>query len=170
MSDDTYDILRRAILQALGPRPTPERRRQIAADLRSLAEQQQRMAEKAEREHQHLDKPAAQRPPTRLGRTPGTFIRIGREQDPLTGIMRLRLSLGQQIWTDLGSPKRIVVQQVGEEIWIVPDNGNSGHRLTIEARLPNCVIDYAGPLARLTPGRYAATIRAGALVVGQRLG
>jgi hypothetical protein len=48
MSSDSYDILRRAVVEALGPRATPERRRQIAAELRALAEQQERMAERAE--------------------------------------------------------------------------------------------------------------------------
>src|SRR5690349_3119018 len=110
MSDDTYDILRRAILQALGPRPTPERRRQVALDLHSLAEQQQRMAEKAEQGQQLAAERGTQREPhAPSGRTPGTFIRIGQEQDPLTGVVRVRLSLGQQIWSDLGGPKRIAV-------------------------------------------------------------
>src|SRR3954454_3988845 len=46
MPEDSYDILRRALLDALGPRPSAERRRKVAADLRTLAEQQERMADR----------------------------------------------------------------------------------------------------------------------------
>jgi hypothetical protein len=61
MSSDSYDILRRAVVEALGPRATPERRRQIAAELRALAEQQERMAERAETQPASDANPAARR-------------------------------------------------------------------------------------------------------------
>jgi hypothetical protein len=36
--------------------------------------------------------------------------------------------------------------------------------------LPGCIVPDGTPLDRLAPGRYAATLRAGALVVGARSG
>ncbi len=174
MTDDTYDLLRRAVTQALGARPAPERRRQIAADLRALAEQQERMAATAETKQASRSsaglpgaQPKAQ--PTQR-HTPGAYVRIGHEQDPHTGAVRFRISLGRQIWADVGGPDRIDVQRVGADIWIVPATGNTGHPLSTGDYLPNCVLTSAGPLARLAPGRYAATLHAGAIVIGERLG
>ena len=165
MPQDSYDILRRALIEALGPRPAPERRRQVAADLRSLAEQQERMATSAERRASPTERPAA----AGAGRTPGAYIRVGREPDPQTGAMRVRLSLGKQIWFDLGSPERIDVQRAGPEIWIVAVKGSAGYLVGTGGSLPSCIVGSADPLAGLAPGRYAASLRAGALIVGERI-
>ena len=166
MPDDSYDILRRAMLQALGARPAPERRRQIAADLRALAEQQERMAAATETDQASRATPSA---PEAQRRPAGTYIRIGREQDPHTAAVRLRVSFGRQIWADFGAPERIEVQRVGAEIWIVPAAGGTGYPISTDAYLPNCLLDNSGPLARLAPGRYAVRLHAGAIVVGERL-
>lgn len=172
MADDTYDMLRRAVVQALGPRPSPDRRRQVAVDLRALADQQERLAATAER-----DRPARaegqtsrREEPSQPRRTPGAFVRIGHEPDPQTGARRIRLSLGRQCWSDLGSPERIDLQRVGADIWVVPVTGRAGHRLSLGGGLPSCLIDDDAPAARLAPGRYAATLQAGAIVVGERVG
>ena len=171
MPDDSYDILRRALLDALGPRPSAERRRQVAADLRALAEQQERMAARETptgsntRDRQPRAEPAG----ARAAATAGFYVRLKPEQDPHTGVLRVRVSLGQQIWVAIGSPERIEVQRVGANVWIVPAAGAAGTRLAIGAGLPSCVIDRAGPLAQLPPGRYAATVQAGALVIGERV-
>lgn len=164
MSDEIYNQLRRAVLEVLGAKPAPERRRQVAADLRALAEQQERMAATAE---QRPSQSAASAKPVRV---PGAYVRIGREQDPLTGALRLRVTLGQQIWADIGSPERVDIQRVGGDIWIVPASGGAGHELVFGFGLPSCVVESAGPLGRLAPGRYSATIHAGAIVVGGRIG
>jgi len=169
MPENSYDILRRALLDALGPRPSADQRRQIAADLRALAEQQERMADR--------DTPAAPRAGDKLPQTSqvvgkastrlaGYYVRIRPEQDPFTGVMRIRVSLGLPIWIALGSPERIEVQRTGSNIWIVPAVGAAGNQLTIGAGLPSCVMDSTGPLAQLVPGRYAATLQAGAIVIG----
>lgn len=164
MNSESYDILRRAVVEALGARPAPERRRQIAAELRALAEQQERMAERAE----------MQRPPDpperRTERAAGMYIRIRHEPDPRTGARRIRLLFGKQIWFDLGSPERIVIQRVGSETWIVESKGASGLRVETGVGLPGCIVPDGTPLDRLAPGRYAATLRAGALVIGMREG
>jgi hypothetical protein len=167
MAEDTYDLLRRAIVQILGPRPLPERRRQVAADLRALAEQQERMAATADAAVEPSSQHAAH---TTSRREPGQYVRLGHEQDAHTGVLRLRVSLGRQIWYDIGSPERIDVQRTGAEIWIIPAKGGAGYQLITGVGLPSCVIDRAGPLAHLAPGRYAASLRAGAIVIGARLG
>jgi hypothetical protein len=164
MSSDSYDILRRAVVEALGPRATPERRRQIAAELRALAEQQERMAERAETQ------PASDATGRRAGHAAGTYIRIRHEPDPHTGARRIRLLFGKQVWFDLGSPERIIIQRVGAEIWIVASKGEGGLRVETDVGLPGCIVPDGTPLDRLAPGRYAATLRAGALVVGARSG
>jgi hypothetical protein len=168
MSQDSYDILRRAVVEALGSRPAPERRRQIAADLRALAEQQERMAER--------DEARAKEPPPRAidgtgraQRPVGFYVRLKHEQDPHLPIVRLRVSLGGAIWAALGSPERIEIQRVGPNVWIVPSTSKAAHELDTRGSLPSCVVDLSGPLGQHAPGRYAATIHAGALVVGERL-
>jgi plasmid stabilization system protein ParE len=163
MNSDSYDILRRAVVEALGPRATPERRRQIAAELRALAEQQERMAERAETQ------PASDATGRRTEHAAGMYIRIRHESDPLTGARRIRLLFGKQIWFDLGSPERIAIQPAGTEIWIVEAKGRSGLRVETDVGLPGCVVPDGTPLERLAPGRYAATLRAGALVIGARI-
>jgi hypothetical protein len=163
MSHDSYDILRRALIEALGPRPSPERRRQIAADLRSLAEQQERMATSAERQPETGGRAHAS------GRTPGMYIRVGREPDPQTGAMRVRLSLGKQVWFALGSPERVEVQRTGPRIWVVEAKGGGGYPVSTAGSLPSCIIAADDPLAGLAPGRYATAMLAGAAVVGEQL-
>jgi hypothetical protein len=165
MPDETYDILRRALLSALGPRPTAERRRQVAADLRALAEQQERMAA-AERRAATPEHPV---PAEKPGRPAGFYVRINQEQEPRTGALRLRLSIGRQIWSEIGAPARVDVQRTGGEIWVVPAKGAAGYELATGIGLPSCVLSPTGPLAQLAPGRYAATLRAGAIVIGARV-
>jgi hypothetical protein len=168
MDRDSYDILRRALVEALGPRPTPERRRRVAADLRALAEQQERMAER--------DTERASQPPgiaDGTGKTPpraaGFYVRIKHEQDPHINVIRIRVSLGHAAWAAIGNPDRIDIQRVGPNIWIVPANGPAGHRLDTGAGLASCLVDMAGPLGQVLPGRYAAMLHAGAIVIGERL-
>jgi len=165
MSGDSYDILRRAVVEALGARPSPERRRQVAADLRALAEQQERMA--ARDEQAASGEPAAVRA---RARAPGMYVRVSLEPDALTGAPRLRLSFGRQIWLEFGAPERIALQPTAGELWIVEAKGKSGYPVSTAGSLPSCLVDVAGPASRLAPGRYAAHIRAGALVVGERIG
>ncbi|MGQ9548109.1 MAG: hypothetical protein ACUVSY_04680 [Roseiflexus sp.] len=164
MSSDSYDILRRAVVEALGPRATPERRRQVAAELRALAEQQERMAQRAE------EQPSRGGSARRTDRAVGMYIRIRHESDPHTGARRIRLLFGEQAWFDLGSPQRIVIQRVGAEIWIVASKGKDGLRVETNAGLPGCIVPDGTPLDRLAPGRYAATLRAGALVIAAHSG
>jgi hypothetical protein len=170
MTSETYDQLRRALLQVLGPKPSPERRRQIASDLRALAEQQERMAARDEQ-------PSAAQSPGRTrhpvpqedpNRTAGMYVRISHEPDRITGERRVRLSIGRQVWYDLGSPERITVQRTGTEIWIEPTTARAAYQLQ-SGSLPTCILAANDPLAALAPGRYAASIRAGAIVVGQKV-
>lgn len=162
MNNDSYDILRRAVIEALGPRPTPERRRQIAADLRALAEQQTRMAERVEARGPDGE------PAPQCRRPAGMYARVRHEPDPLTGARRIRLLLGKQAWFELGSPERVLVQPAGAEIWIVPTRAASGLRVETGIGLPGCLTPPGTPLDGLAPGRYSVTLRAGALVLGAR--
>lgn len=164
MTNDSYDILRRAVVEALGPRPTAERRRQIAADLRALAEQQIRIAERMEARGPNGE-PVPQR-----RRTPGMYVRIRYEPDPITGERRIRLLLGKQSWFALGSPERILIQPTGSEIWIITAKAGSGLPVATGVGLPGCLTPPGTPLERLAPGRYTVTLRAGALVIGAREG
>lgn len=168
-TEDTYDLLRRAVVEILGPRPTAERRRQLAVDLRAMAEQQERMAarEGGERQSERPAKPAVVPPPAARG--PGMYVRITHEPDPQTGAKRMRLAIAKQIWYDLGSPERIDVQRTGDEIWIVSATGKSGYSLTGGMSTQSCVVNWNAPLAALVPGRYAAFIRAGAIIVGEQV-
>jgi hypothetical protein len=169
MPEDSYDILRRALVDALGPRPSAERRRQVAADLRALAEQQERMAERdatrASETQPRVADGTGKAPP----RAAGFYVRIKHEQDPHLSVLRIRVSLGHAIWAAIGSPERIDIQRVGPNVWIVPATGRAGHELSTGGGLASCVVEMAGPLAQHQPGRYAATLHAGALVVGERL-
>jgi hypothetical protein len=170
MSSDSYDLLRRALLEALGPKPSPERRRQVAADLRALAEQQERMAVRdeqpaGEREPRRARHPVPQEDPNR---TAGMYVRLSHEPDRITGERRVRLSIGRQIWYDLGSPERITVQRAGAEIWIEPTTARAAYQLQ-SGSLPTCILAANDPLAALPPGRYAASLRAGAIVVGRKV-
>lgn len=173
--EDTYDLLRRAIIQILGPRPSAERRRQIATDLRALADQQERMAARESGgPNMPLNRPATANTPAEarqheVERTPGMYVRISFEPDPQTGNKRVRLSLAKQIWYDLGSPERIDVQQAGGEIWIVPATGKAGYKLAGGMSTQSCVVGGTNPVTQLEPGRYAASIRAGAIIVGARV-
>lgn len=169
MSSDSYDTLRRAVVEALGSRPAPERRRQIAAELRALAEQQERMASQAEQRATGSSAPPARVTPEARERAAGMYVRIRHEPDPQTGARRIRLLLGKPIWFELGSPERIAIQRVGTEIWIVAAKGAGGLHLSTDIGLPGCIVPAGGPLEPLPPGRYAATLRAGALVVGARV-
>jgi hypothetical protein len=121
----------------------------------------------ARRETDAVSSPAETREPQR--RPPGAYVRIGHEQDPQTGAVRLRISFGRQIWSDLGAPDRVDVQRVGSDIWIVPATGSAGYPVSTDAHLPNCLLDSSGPLARLASGRYAGRLHAGAIVIGERL-
>lgn len=165
MNDETYDQLRRAVVAVLGPRPSAQRRAQVAADLRAIADQQERMAA---REGGAV--PAASPTATTNQRVPGTYVRVAYDPDPLTGTRRVRLSLGKQVWFDLGSPPRIDVQRVGDAIWIVSAvTGKVGYQLQMGGSLPSCIVPDSTPIAKLQPGRYAASLRAGAIVVGERV-
>lgn len=166
-TSDTYDNLRRAVVDALGGRPTPERRRQVAADLRALAEQQERMAAKAEAQGGAPE--AHSRGASERQSVAGMYIRIRYESDPQTGARRRRLLLGKQIWFELGGPERIDIQRVDAEIWIVAAKGQGGFLINTDVGLPAAIVPDGGPLDRLTPGRYAAAMRVGALVVGARV-
>lgn len=168
-NDDIYDMVRRAVVEILGPRPSAERRRQLAVDLRAMAEQQERMAAR-EGGEQRSERPAASATvPPKVARGPGMYVRITHEPDPQTGAKRMRLAIAKQIWYDLGSPERIDVQQTGNEIWIVSATGKSGYGLTGGMSTQSCVVNWNAPLAALAPGRYAAFIHAGAIVVGEQV-
>lgn len=172
MPEDSYDILRRALVEALGARPTPERRRHVAADLRALADQQERMADRDAAVAARADEPGAavaDGTGAAKPRQAGFYVRLKHEQDPHTNVLRLRVSIGQAVWAALGSPERIEIQRVGPNIWIVPATGRAGHPLDTSVGLPSCVVALAGPLEQHQPGRYAASLLAGALVLGERL-
>jgi len=97
------------------------------------------------------------------------YVRVNLEPDPRTGAPQLRLTLGKQSWLDLGAPERVNVQKVGEELWVVATKGKAGHPLESAGFLQSCVLGLDGPLARLKPGRYATLMRAGALVIGEKV-
>lgn len=119
------DDLKRAVLAALGPKPTPPQRRRIAAVLRGLADEQDQIADAAAREQA---RPAKERVGARKrgagpGRAPSRFVRIEREESG-----RLHLYVGRGLYYELGSPKRLDVQRLDIHIILSVADGGAGLR------------------------------------------
>lgn len=93
------DSLKRAVLEALGPRPTINRRRAVAQALRTLADEQERIAtaqvaQARKPPDQRLGRRRAQAGP---GAPPGAGVRWSNRQ----------LQIGRSLYYAIGSPRKV---------------------------------------------------------------
>lgn len=164
------DALRRAIHQALGSRPTPRQRRQLAAQLRELADKQEQIAAAEQRDD---GRPAARRlrPRSRRagpGDTPGNFVRVERRHDR-RGSERLTIYVGRALWYAAGSPQRLDVQRLNGALWLIPADGDNGYSVSVRPGLmPRLRCDGVRDLVdHLSDGRYDAQASSSGIVVGE---
>jgi len=169
------DALRGVALQhgytAIRAARTPAQMEALAAELERIAAITRQVAEATRRQE---GKPAAARVTPRSrkagpGRAPSRFVRFVMEPWGKDGRERLRLYVGRGLYYDLGSPARLDIQRLGGELRLVPAAGDAGYAIMVGKAMPRAFVDGAADLVRLEPGRYAAAVRGGAIVVGERL-
>lgn len=97
------------------------------------------------------------------GRPPEAFVRFSRRRDRGHG-RRLEMTIGRALWYRLGKPDRVQVEQQGERVRILPTNDGSGKKLHVTNSSPRT---WAPSTISVAPGRYKATIRYGAIVLGE---
>lgn len=162
------DPLRRALLAQLGPRPTSASRRQLAAALRALADEQERLAD-ADTRNGHVVRRAQiaeQAARQKTGRPKGSGARFVRVEARETG-HGAYIHLGRALWQELGEPERLDIQRVGGAVRLTPCDGSAGYRFTHAPNgMPKCTIGQdALDALRLDERRYTARIEAGAIVI-----
>lgn len=174
----TDDPLRRALLSALGARPSPAKRRSLAAQLRDLADEQERLAEAETNIGHHARaagrdvQNAAKRASGKGGRPKGSggrFVRYIAAPGPSTTSGQLHIA--PALYQELGEPKRLDPQRAGGHLVLLPAEGDAGYAVTFptgkRGGLPRLSIGQAAAEAlRLVGGRHAATVRGGQIEVG----
>jgi hypothetical protein len=165
MSDDP---LRRALLSLLGPRPTAARRRELAALLRQLADEQEQIADADTRtghvvRRAQIAQEAAQQ---RTGRPKGTgarFVRVERRHSDKPGAV---VHVGRALWQELGEPARLDLQRIGATLRLTPCLPGVGYALSRPKNgMPRMTIGQdALEALRLDMRRYDARIEAGTIV------
>jgi hypothetical protein len=171
----SMDDLCRAIVAILGKRPSPRQRRELAAHLRELADQQEQLAEATERDAR---RPADKRISRVIrssqagpGAPPGGFLRLERARWSSEQTERLIVHIGRSVYYAIGSPPRLDVQRIGERLALVPARGEDGFKVTVRANvMPRMVCTSAADLLELESGRYEAVIEAGVVYFGAQLG
>lgn len=159
--------MRRALLSLLGPRPTAALRRQLAAELRELADDQERLADADTRSghivrRARIAQEAAQQ---KTGRPKGSGARFVRVEARETG-HGAYVHVGRALWQELGEPRRMDIQRVGGTVRMAPCSDGVGYRFTRppngmpKATIGQDALDALGLIER----RYPATIAAGAIV------
>jgi hypothetical protein len=165
MSDDP---LRAALLAALGKRPSIALRRQLAEQLRALADEREHLLAAESRQ---LAKPVAERlaPRSRGGGRPSTpWIRIERYERSLAYVDEVRVKLSRALYHAAHEPKRLDPQRIGADLCLISASGDAGYHVTIT--VGGIWINASGArdlLADLADGRYAAEMRAGMIVIGE---
>ena len=161
--------LRAALQSQLGRRPTVALRRALAAELRGLADEQERIIAAHTRQ---LARPAAERVAPRKrtagpGRAPSMFVRIAHEQHG--GSERLHVYVGRGLYYQLGSPQRLDVQRLGGRLCLTPADGGQGYAVMVGTGMPRFFADGARDILDLEDGRYAGAIVGGAIVIGEKI-
>lgn len=162
------DPLRRAILAALGPRPTTARRRELAATLRQLAEEQEQLAA-ADIRSGHVVRRAQiaqEAAKQKTGRPKGSGARFVRVEGRHGGKPGAQLHVGRALWQELGEPERLDIQRHGAALRLAPCGDAVGYAVS---RPPNGMPRFtigqdALEALRLDERRYDARIEAGAIV------
>lgn len=154
------DPIKRAVIGALGPKPTLGARLWFAARLRALADEQERIANaQGERRIAAGSVTHARSGP---GRQPTRFIRVERIEDR-RGRERLRLYVGKALYYAIGSPKRITIQRLGGELRI-----SAGDEYAISSwqnTMPRVTCDGSRDLLiDVADGRYDAEVRGNQII------
>jgi hypothetical protein len=166
---DVNDDLRRAILAALGPRPTPVKRRQIAEHLRQLADEQDRLAAAEERSGHRVRQARTAGEPGRTGGRPrgsgGRFLRFEEPTHRKSGTLHVAAAL----WHALGDPARLDIQRAGSRLVLRPAEWPAGYAVTLPtgARGGNPRMRIGAEAANalgLVEGRIGAEVQGGAIV------
>jgi len=162
--------LRAALLAALGRRPTIALRRALAAELRALADEQERLVAATQRQ---LAKPAAERvAPGRGsgGRPSAPWVRIERLARQRSQADEVRVKLSRALYHLAHEPARLDVQRIGADLCLVSVRGDAGYKVIIT--VGGILINASGArdlLAGLADGRHAAELRGGMIVIGEQL-
>lgn len=167
MPDDPQSLLSPAIRAAR----TPAQMEALAGELERIAALTRATAGALRRQEK---RPPSERVTPRKakagrGRAPSAFIRIVHEPWGKGGRDRLRLYVGRKLWYDLGSPARLDLQRLGNQLLIRPANGDAGLAFTAGKGMPRAFVDGWADIIGLEDGRYAASIENGAIVVGAAL-
>lgn len=155
--------LRNAIRNILGSRPGIRQRRELAALLRTLAEEQERLADAQSRQQR---KPPGERVATRQsqagpGRPPGELVRVDRRYGKLT------ISVGRELYYALDQPERLDVQTHGSTIALVVTYGDRGFAVSAQGNtIPRIRCMSASDIVALDDGWYEAEVQDGRIVVG----
>jgi len=81
------------------------------------------------------------------------------------GRPRLRLYVGRALWYAIGSPARMDAQRVGGRLELRAAAGDAGLAFQAGKGMPRAFCDGWADVLRLEPGRYAAEVVGGAIVV-----
>lgn len=158
------DALKSLIIAA----KSPAQLAQLAADLRELAAE---LDARAAAQQRQLGRPPAARVAPRSGKggRPSTpWVQVFRRIRPGEAeylVVRLSVSL----YYAAGSPERLDVQRVGGELRLIPAHGDHGYKVMVNAGGIRIAAAGSRDVIALEDGKYAAQIRAGAIVVGQQL-
>lgn len=150
---------------------TPAQREALASELDQIAAQLRSTAA-AQRREQARPGPARLAPRPRQagpGRAPARFIRVTHEPWGKQARPRLRLYIGRALYYAVGSPARFDVERSGAQLVLRPADGGRGMAFQVGTGMPRAFVDGWADVLRLDDGRYAATVQAGAIVVGERL-
>jgi hypothetical protein len=160
--NDLRDILRPLLARRL----SPAERRALAAALRQLADEQERLASADEALGATLRRAQLDAQPRTGGRPRGSGARYVR-WEPARANRSGRLYLGRALWQELNEPGRMNVQRLGDELHIRPCGPGEGWTVTRPTGgMPWLTIgDEPATILRLVAGRHDAAIRAGAIVV-----
>jgi hypothetical protein len=163
------DEIRRAILAALGPRPTPTKRRALVEHLRQLADEQERLASAEERSGHRVRQARPAGEPGRTGGRPrGSGGRFLRFEEPTPGNSGT-LHIAAALWHELGDPARLDIQRAGSRLVLRPCEWPRGYAVTLPsgARGGNPRMRIGAEAANalgLVEGRIGAEVQGGAIV------
>jgi len=158
------DALKAAIIAAKSPAQFSA----LAAELETIAAE---LRSRADAQRRQQARPAAERVTTRKphagpGRAPSAFVRMAVEPWGRDGRPRLRLYVGRALWYAIGSPARMDAQRVGGRIELRATSGDAGLAFQAGKGMPRAFCDGWADVLRLEPGRYAAEVVGGAIVIG----
>lgn len=150
---------------------TPAQMEALATELERIAALTRDLAAAKRRQQ---TRPAAARATPRdahagPGRAPAMFVRLSWEPWGREGRERPRLYVGRGLWYAIGSPARMDLQRVGGRLELRPAPGDAGLAFTAGKGMPRAFVDGWADILRLDPGRYAAEVAGGAIVIGERL-